>query len=494
MKKHILLLATLFIGLFSYSQDWHPVTPNGIYHYTNQNTTYAITTIFADSFKTDSNKTTYYLNRVPIECDTCVWLKSYISNNKYYQNHFGIFIHNGGQFLKKKIVVSKSGEIHFKDSFEYLLKLYAPIGEPWIFDSSSLRMAKIVSKSKTKILGENDSIITYYLTDGDQIILSKKHGIVSFPDFKNNQEYELIGIEGNNNGYNSPTIQEISDFDVGDMFKYYEDRGGVDPPIATRTTIQYEIINKTFRNDSIIFSIEGTKHMKFFVSGFNNYKDFIYYKENSLPHFENFRFSKFYNNQIIQDTSGLEIVYVQLKEDNEGDLFIVLTGIFNPSRFSGNSYWTIKKSLLFNEFPDTYKNFIVGKNQSYESYSSFKPHKGVFVYSYEHEGYGLGKKLIGCRINNIVYGEINSIHESQKPLDLKIYPNPIQDILKIDLSQNQEPISFQILNLNGKCLKEFSNQNTFGNIELDCSFLPAGVYLLKIRNANDVKTYKIQKI
>ena len=76
---------------------------------------------------------------------------------------------------------------------------------------------------------------------------------------------------------------------------------------------------------------------------------------------------------------------------------------------------------------------------------------------------------------------------------LKVYPNPVGDILNIDLTGMSEAEgTLSILNFEGKTLvtRKVSNE---GVLSLDISHLPTGIYLCRYSNATEIKTVKIIK-
>jgi hypothetical protein len=76
---------------------------------------------------------------------------------------------------------------------------------------------------------------------------------------------------------------------------------------------------------------------------------------------------------------------------------------------------------------------------------------------------------------------------------LKVYPNPVGDILNIDLTRMSEAEgTLSILNFEGKTMitRQVSNE---GVLSLDISRLPTGIYLCRYSNATEIKTVKIDK-
>ena len=79
--------------------------------------------------------------------------------------------------------------------------------------------------------------------------------------------------------------------------------------------------------------------------------------------------------------------------------------------------------------------------------------------------------------------------------DLKIYPNPAKDVLNISFrSEQTDQTIYTIFDLNGRLLKteeRAHNDQTPDQITIDA--LPAGTYLLNIRNGNSSSGYKFVK-
>lgn len=87
------------------------------------------------------------------------------------------------------------------------------------------------------------------------------------------------------------------------------------------------------------------------------------------------------------------------------------------------------------------------------------------------------------------------LHEnlSVQSTNLSVYPNPVGDILNIDLSGMSEAEgTLSILNFEGKTVlsRQVSHD---GILSLDISRLPTGIYLCRYSNASEIKTVKIIK-
>lgn len=76
---------------------------------------------------------------------------------------------------------------------------------------------------------------------------------------------------------------------------------------------------------------------------------------------------------------------------------------------------------------------------------------------------------------------------------LLIYPNPVTDMLTIDLTgTNNGEGHISILNLEGKVMQKQQTEGT-GIVSLNLSQLPQGIYLCRYTNGTETKTVKIIK-
>ena len=83
---------------------------------------------------------------------------------------------------------------------------------------------------------------------------------------------------------------------------------------------------------------------------------------------------------------------------------------------------------------------------------------------------------------------------SVKSQQLKVYPNPVGDILNINLTGKSETEgTLSILNFEGKTLvtRKVSNE---GVLSLDISHLPTGIYLCRYSNATEIKTVELKPV
>ena len=72
------------------------------------------------------------------------------------------------------------------------------------------------------------------------------------------------------------------------------------------------------------------------------------------------------------------------------------------------------------------------------------------------------------------------------------YPNPVNNVLNIDLTGEASEGSVSILTLEGKLLQE-QKTNGANTVTLNLSQLPQGIYLCRYVSTTDIKTVKIIK-
>jgi hypothetical protein len=97
----------------------------------------------------------------------------------------------------------------------------------------------------------------------------------------------------------------------------------------------------------------------------------------------------------------------------------------------------------------------------------------------------------GCMDSTTVDIAINPVGESEYALAesiLKVYPNPVQDVMTIELTQfKREFVSFKLVSLEGKTVVERSVEveNENSTIILDVSHLADGMYLLQAESQGE---------
>jgi len=98
---------------------------------------------------------------------------------------------------------------------------------------------------------------------------------------------------------------------------------------------------------------------------------------------------------------------------------------------------------------------------------------------------------VGYRIRSVVYESTSTLATSNiKSTEIKIYPNPATDILKIKLLKNEKS-KIEIYDISGRLVKQMDANSD--NIELNVSSLTKGSYLLSISTNSQKITKKFIK-
>lgn len=137
-----------------------------------------------------------------------------------------------------------------------------------------------------------------------------------------------------------------------------------------------------------------------------------------------------------------------------------------------------------------------GKNAYYINGSILAFVEGVGKFSYPFESYdmyyilGIGYSEIFCHGNDGVQNNCAEILSTKKNelLSVKIYPNPIKDILTI---KNTENVTVKIFSTTGTLLKNMKPQN---DLKVDVSSFKSGIYILEISNSKGNKRSKLLKL
>jgi hypothetical protein len=77
---------------------------------------------------------------------------------------------------------------------------------------------------------------------------------------------------------------------------------------------------------------------------------------------------------------------------------------------------------------------------------------------------------------------------------LKLYPNPVQNILHLaGFGRSGNEINIAVYSTNGKLVKQFNGKPGTGNLDLDVSDLYSGVYVLKVQENDQYQSLRFIK-
>lgn len=98
--------------------------------------------------------------------------------------------------------------------------------------------------------------------------------------------------------------------------------------------------------------------------------------------------------------------------------------------------------------------------------------------NFVHDNFAGSAYIDNLKIND----EVMAVNDATKG-NIKLYPNPVKDILKLNLPNGEKISSIEVYNTLGQKVSDFSNVE-----EINLKQLKAGVYIINLKN-NNGKTY-----
>jgi len=175
---------------------------------------------------------------------------------------------------------------------------------------------------------------------------------------------------------------------------------------------------------------------------------------------ENISDSYTYFTGIAYNEANPDIVYAAGALNGENNIFTIYS-----SRDGGES-WNIFYQIRKEEF-----------NDDFEGIMDIKFYKNkLYVYTLINGFYSLDLASVG--------GISRDISD-----EMKIYPNPVKNSLNLEMGDT--PVRLDIIDMSGRNVLSVNPGNR--NYAIDVSFIPAGIYLLKIKSINNTIVRKIIK-
>jgi len=147
---------------------------------------------------------------------------------------------NLAQFVQDNWLVS-NGIWVAGEAIDYSIHALAPVGSSWVFETTTMSTANIVSAGVQNFWGAADSVKVINTSAGGEITISKNHGIVKW-QLAGQSVYELIGTNNPNTGLSMPSVNDYYSYQVGDVIEYsFENLAGVN----TLTRVKYTVLQRT---------------------------------------------------------------------------------------------------------------------------------------------------------------------------------------------------------------------------------------------------------
>lgn len=385
----------------------------------------------------------------------------------------------------KNIFISIKGYLYAPATFG--LKISKDKGESW-YPSNTENFAAAecwgVDTLKNRIIasfGDYDS--GSCISDDNGITWKNDYPIRSFYDIQVTEKVTYLSqFDGFFISYNNGSTWAKSDIDSS---KYYSSILAIDKSVIVITDKGIYISE----NEGITWHKTGNKGVNSFITkiktnGSQIYglssEGNIYYSDDkcenwvmissNLPNFSNFRNIYCFEDLIVASGSS--------------DLFV--------SKDNGKTWKSISNGLFYSSYKEIiyYKNkLIVGGTPAYisnESYTEWYPiEDNGQMYVDDNNGFAImnGELFLATRFTGLFKYKLEElikvsnkdISSSYNQNTINIFPNPVKDVLNIDIEQ---PIDATILDMDGKLILHPACPNQ----KIDVSVLKSGNYILKIKN------------
>jgi hypothetical protein len=255
--------------------------------------------------------------------------------------------------------------------------------------------------------------------------------------------------------------------------------------LSSRYACNYgNVYRYKIESDTIINNKRYKKLVKYKMIGteYTVHNDIVCYK---APYIVDLSEKSFTNYYLAEDIT-LKKVYRGWFDDNK---FIESTlydfTLEKGDKFENSLSWWYKDILNI-----TYDNT---NNKKVYIFSDWSYTEGIGgdqgIVTFFPKDYGWSYKLL-CYGNDENYNNCSSTLSIDQNAfrNLKIFPNPINDILTI---QNTENITIKIYSINGSLLK---TETSTTNLEVDVSTFSSGIYLIEISNTESTVKRKIIKL
>ncbi|MFC5271528.1 T9SS type A sorting domain-containing protein [Adhaeribacter terreus] len=267
MRKLLPAFAVIFALIISgttvSAQNYQPFRKGLTYHYIARDSIYSMR---IDSAKVVNGDSVFVFN--PIARKGGPSISNCMPPGGLYLEYA---VHPNNQFgsqMQKKT----NGDYIFKtyQGAEFLLKTKAAIGQSWSAFSNPAITATLTSRTFEPVKNTvSDSVLTYTLSNGKTIKLSKNYGFLKAPNlsqysdayFKPRElEFYALPEKGLGNTINSPFA--IFDFQPGDKFSLYYKHLDVHNSVCQEEWTEREIKARSTSGDTIIYSIEEQRLSK----------------------------------------------------------------------------------------------------------------------------------------------------------------------------------------------------------------------------------------
>ena len=482
------LLAILIFGFFTdvIGQDWAPFYAGDTCIYRNDTSEFFAHTVWVDSVGSSADGVVWRLNPSNHLCDTCD-VERYCGKPPLLVEQpfpFGstIRLHDSSQYI-----FDQGGQGNM------LLLAGASPGTTWLMDTVRAISAMVFQVVEDSVWGQPDSIKVIHLSTGDSILLSKQHGMVSFPDsISRGLRIHLAGILNKNLGEGIIDFWDIYDYQVGDVL-FYDSGYGISGTYWD-TKSKVTILSKHKSQDTMLFDVltKARTETSSGGGGGNIYGD------------DSIAYTWKFINQPDRIVNALPN-QIQISED-QGRIFAIGLGNWKIPMQDTNHIAYVRNSRTLKEASGIYSNDSIPiygcsssniPDLSFPFFVQLSPFSWSISVRYEK---GLGQTLYGLRsfeggagfhlVGYIRDGDtVGTVYTDEylfvgtkdelSPGSILIFPNPARESLVISLTEPRFlPAQARIWDLYGRVVLTESLSATETTIQLPD--IPTGLYYVEV--------------
>lgn len=466
------------------AQNWLPLVPSDEYQFRNSDSLLISNVIRVDSQTLLPNgDRLFFLNLIVTDCDTCITHPAKLGNQ--------------GQFLQKRALLRPDGRWLFSGKNTFLLAPAASMGESWLMDTAQNLVATVAQLGTQTIFNQPDSVKIIALSNGRQIILSKDHGILQFPDYYTIANYDLMGIPSRNLGEKLPQWQDFYDFQPGDELEFERDES-LEPgtPAHIYKREKRRILDRFWDNDTLVYMVENFLYTYLQWSGpphpffSHEIKPWRIHPHLAEPQTEGYPGQFVDPGDFVFDGMGSRLHWII---DTLYGLSQALGIVQEPYMWGGCSLFTQPDPTLETLLP------CEGCGTSFHRRHSVG--LGLTSYSnacFEYWDYG---RLTAWIKNGDTTGVLTpdsfflvSLRPEPLAVPVQVLSNPTQTDWQIYLPEStSELLQLVLYSVEGETLFQDFIETGSQHKTVAATVYPAGVYFLKIQGKNGLKTFRLIK-
>jgi hypothetical protein len=501
MKKLFFLLLLLSSELSA--QRWTPVMLNDTFHYRKNSANAVAGSFYNTSFSQNSGDTLFQINRIgctycvtiqggPAPCDTCYGLRNLPNLIAGYS-----------------INKTASGTCYFNSNDTALLETNAAVGHSWVFLPSLSITAQVISADTLTIFNQPDSVKTALLSNGDTVKWTAQHGILQWPaGWGTGSYYRLAGIQNRNQGYQLPELFDYYDFQPGDVLQY--DVADYNPVsgLGTMGISKWVFNQRTNYADSIVYS--GIRMIFASSSGpVYTYQIPFSFKVTKCADHHTSMTADTWTDPLSIETMNYSTTHLLGCLDTSVAWpvgYIKSNYIFYSSGLDGIEIGNDRYNFpgLWLNMPgnqDTLSGYVIDYNDLNASqyrmvYAKYLRGLGLVKHSFEEPFVNSHREELTAYVKN---GDTTGvIHPDsffqlgiadQTQLSFYCFPNPANELLRIELAETSGSAQIELINLQGELVQRVSTAQAVSTIST--SELAAGMYLLRVQTADGVSVQRV---